>query len=171
MDVMNLVRKTHPSRDEVASIQPCILKFYNHATSRFPGSSGHYLHILRDHIGPLAEHIYDKWGIGLGFFSTQASEHGNKLAKSAMRYTSGFIGQGDHKKNMFDMHMRDRLVRLLHFTDTIRQHKQVLSICGRCGDVGHRKSNRRACPLHPSRFPPPQQEDDGSSSITSTAEV
>ena len=67
------------------------------------------------------------------------------MAKNAMRYLNGFTEQ---RFNKFDMYMRDRLVRVLHFPDTIRKPLVTKDKCSRCGVVGHRKTNRSICPLY-----------------------
>ena len=88
--------------------------------------------------------LHNRWGIGLGFFSTQASEHGNKMAKNAMKYLNGFT---DKIFNKFDMYIRDRMIRILHFPDTIRKPLITKDKCSRCEMIGHRKNNK-SCPLY-----------------------
>ena len=151
MVVINVVRLKYPSPDDVDEFEHKVLKFCNYYVKHFKGSKAHYLHALRDHLAPKLREVYQKWGIGLGFFSTQASEHGNKLAKGALRFTSGFTTTS---KNKFDMHMRDRLVRLLHFPDTVEKSDglgKTTNKCSVCGEIGHRRTNKRSCTLHPDR--------------------
>ena len=64
------------------------------------------------------------------------------MAKSAMRYWNGFTAQIFNK---FDMYIRDRLVRILHFPDTIRQATTSKEKCSSCGGIGHRKNNKTLC--------------------------
>ena len=74
------------------------------------------------------------------------SEHGNKLAKTALRFLSGFTTLDFNK---FNMYMRDRLVRLLHFASSVRKNIEVTDVCTACFKVGHRKNSTRKCKLHP----------------------
>jgi len=142
MLIMQVVRKKHPSAQEIDALRPNIDDFVAYQATHFAHSFSHYLHVLRDHIADKAEYVFNRWGIGLGFYCTQSSEHGNKLVKTALRHLSGHTKK---TKNKFDYHMRDRYVRLFHFLDTVRPVKDVKDICSRCGRRGHRKSNKH-CP-------------------------
>ena len=150
MAIMSTVRKLYPSRSEVDELQRVILVFYKTYTSRNRDSQSHYLHFLRDHLALQLKFVYERWGVGLGFFSTQASEHGNKLAKEALRFTAGFAKRPE--MNWFDMHMRDRVVHLLYYPETVRAVKLVADTCSACLQVGHRRNNKQLCPKHPSRL-------------------
>ena len=152
MKIMRTVRKLHPIRVEVESLQPDILKFYNTYTARNRDSQSHYLHFLRDHLASQLQMVYNKWGVGLGFFSTQASEHGNKLAKEALRFTAGFSKRPE--MNWFDMHMRDRIVHLLYFPETVRAVKKIVDTCSACLEVGHRRNNKTMCSKYNRRGDP-----------------
>ena len=58
------------------------------------------------------------------------SEHGNKMAKTGLKYMSGFTKL---ENNQFKIYMRDRLVRILHFPDTIKKSgKQVQFVDSFC---------------------------------------
>jgi hypothetical protein len=139
--VMDIVRKLHPTQEDVDSIDDKIAAFYTFYCINFKSSESHYLHILRDHVGDKLRYCWAKWGIGLGFFSTQASEHGNKIVKTALRSMAGFTKT---ERNKFDMYIDNQLVRLLYFSETVRKPVAVKDKCGACGVVGHRKTNR-AC--------------------------
>ena len=134
---MNVVRLKFPTPDEVQSLRPLAEDFCSFYARNFITTACHYMHILRAHVPDMMQQVYQTWGVGLGMFSTQASEHGNKMAKAALKYLSGFTG---HQTNKFDMFMRHRLLQLLVFTDTIPT-VGVHDKCKACGEVGHRKNN------------------------------
>ena len=144
--VMAVARNCWPSKEEVDGFQQLINDFYVTVVYRNGACASLYLVIVRDHLAPCLSYMYEKYGIGLGFFCTQASEHGNKVSKTALRNLAGFTSC---EWNKFDMVIRDSMLRLLHFIDTIRPGKNVKlekTRCGRCGETGHRSTNK-TCPL------------------------
>lgn len=149
LEVMTIVRKLHPTQQDLDTIDAKIAGFYTFFCINFHRSESHYLHILRDHVGDKLRYTYAKWGIGLGFFTTQASEHGNKIVKTALRSMAGFTKT---KRNKFDMYINNQLVRLLYFAETVRKPVVVTDVCGACANAGHRKTNR-LCPLFRISYP------------------
>jgi len=142
LNVMNVVRQKYPAEEDVENLQHLIDLFMEYRATHFAVSYSHYLHVLREHVAPRLQYVFRRWGVGLGFFSTQSTEHGNKLVKSSLRFLSGFT---TGTKNKFFFYIRDRLTRLFHFLDTVRPVKEVTDKCGVCGEVGHRRTNQ-LCP-------------------------
>ena len=144
VDVMDVVRMKYPTEEQVLALADMVEAFCIYYVTNFDNTESHYMHILRYHVPEKLAFIHKKYGIGLGFFSTQASEHGNKLAKSALRFLGGFTAL---KFNKFDMFIRHRLVRLLHYPDTVSKVLGVTDKCRACGEVGNRRNNK-ICEKH-----------------------
>ena len=89
-------------------------------------------------------YTYDRWGIGLGYFSTQVTEHANKVAKDSISSLSGLATKT--KFNKFDMYARDFLIRAIYYPETIDRVKEVTDRCGLCDQIGHRSTNQK---FHP----------------------
>ena len=123
---MSVIRNKYPSREEVEGFQVVIDEFYALYVTHFGGSGSHYLFFLKDHAADQLSYVYVRWGVGLGFFTTQASEHGNKLAKNAL---SALVGFTTCEWSKFDMILRDSVLRLLHFIDTIEVINSNIILC------------------------------------------
>ena len=52
---------------------------------------------------------------------------------------------GSDGRTSFELIMRDAARRILYFLDTIPT--ECTDVCGACGDVGHRRTNPRKCPM------------------------
>ena len=67
------------------------------------------------------------------------------MSKSAIRNLAGFTSCDWNK---FDIVMRDSMLRLLYFVDTVRDgdnEKLNKTRCGACFKTGHRSTNRKKC--------------------------
>lgn len=60
MSVMRIVRTTHPTLEDVASLGEKIQTFVGFYVDHYEGSQSQYLHILRDHIEDKLKYCYDR---------------------------------------------------------------------------------------------------------------
>lgn len=63
MAVMTIVRKTHPSEDDINGIGAKIERFVGFYVDNYEGSQSQYLHILRDHIEDKMRYCYTRCAI------------------------------------------------------------------------------------------------------------
>ena len=126
--------------------------WYTHHVAHYGTTPSHYVHYCVSHMAHDLDWLRAKYpGLSLASLSAQRSEHCNKLVKLKMAHLWAFTqGTGKRKdgsdgRTSFELIMRDAARRILYFLDTIPT--ECTDVCGACGEVGHRKTNSRKCPM------------------------
>ena len=61
MDVMIILRKTHPTEEDIDTVGAKIERFVGFYVDHYEGSQSQYLHILRDHIEDKLRYCYNRY--------------------------------------------------------------------------------------------------------------
>eukprot|EP00039_Didymoeca_costata_P021031 m.343169 g.343169 ORF g.343169 m.343169 type:complete len:721 (-) comp22439_c0_seq1:46-2208(-) len=103
----------------------------------------HYcLHHLQDDVDWL---LKNHSGKSMASFSTQRSEHGNKIVKGLLKNLYGFMNgtKYGNKFTTFELIIREHALRVWHFMSTVPKNRNQ-SKCSECG--GNHNRNNKTCP-------------------------
>ena len=147
-DIAHDLRSAKATQKRVDSFSDRVEKWFLFCKAQFPSECTQrmpYVHILREHVGPLLKFWFAALGWGYGMFSCSASEHLNKRLK---------VFECDHtsrKTSRFYSIIHSLRVLSFYYPNSLFTASNSSVKCSACGEKGHNKKNR-LCPNHPTRI-------------------